>query len=533
MAAQKKLGVYWGDFGIHFVEVVKDSVALRTSVPFSAILDDTSSNFQSISEDARLLELIQKTLRNLRFSSVEAHLAVPSKDVIVRWFAIPFMKSHEIQGVVTFEARKYIPFPLEELDFTYYPSTFTRDGVKQIGIVFVGIRKEVLRRYITVLAQSGLNVIYTEPACMSFLRALVYRKVVDLSKMVAILNIDRNRAEIDIASNGFVKFVRDFNLSSGQTPGIDDPENFLRAKCYNESRISLDFFNRQHSEDVSQVIALTVVPDQAIGSGLMDDLGLPVISVDAASLINTNEAVEMGVVGAFGVALSGQIPTVVDFNLSEGDAATGVHVKTQERRAVKIPSFLFALISGFVSLSMLLGTWFLSYQQFVIKERAVAEVSLRLGKFIDMQQEEIESQQSKQKKVINTLKPLAYHSTLTPVALRLFHLLPEGMWLSSLSFSYKETSPEQRKRKEANKDVQKPAPVKGASNISIRNLSINFSGYIFLDDPNMQYDAVNHFLSTLRADDELAKYGTNFKLMSLKVQAEKGKDITSFTIVSQ
>ena len=114
-----------------------------------------------------LLDILQKTVRNKGFSTTETYLSLPSKDILIRWFLIPWMKTSEIQAVVSFEAKKYIPFDIEETAYTYYPTTVTKDGGRQIGILFVAIRKNTIEKYINILIQAGLNIVYSEPGAMS------------------------------------------------------------------------------------------------------------------------------------------------------------------------------------------------------------------------------------------------------------------------------------------------------------------------------------------------------------------------------
>ena len=137
MVIQRKLGIYWGTAGISFVELNKDALLASAFVSFADLQrSDPVVGIKHLSEDVRLLDLIQKALRAGSFSTGNAFFSLPSNDIIVRWFVIPWMKPEEIQGVVAFEAKKYIPFPLEELVFNYYPSTITKDGSRQIGIAF-------------------------------------------------------------------------------------------------------------------------------------------------------------------------------------------------------------------------------------------------------------------------------------------------------------------------------------------------------------------------------------------------------------
>ena len=119
MLRQKKIGLYWGQKGLSLVEVHKNELVMFSVIPFDSLENNPIVGIRSFIEDPRLLDLIQSAYRSARFSTIDTCLSLPSKDIIVRWFIIPWMRPSEIQGVVVFEARKYIPFPLEDLFFSY------------------------------------------------------------------------------------------------------------------------------------------------------------------------------------------------------------------------------------------------------------------------------------------------------------------------------------------------------------------------------------------------------------------------------
>ena len=375
MAGQGKLGVFWGQDGLSFVEAMKGTPTHKAFLSFSSFRD--AQGAVPVTQDARLLEEIQKTVRNNAFTSTDIYFSIPSKDIIVRWFVIPWMRPYEIQGVVAFEVRKYLPFPLEELVYTYYPSTITQSGMKQIGVVFVGIRKETFQYYARVLTQSGLNVIFCEPSSMSLLRVLVFRKALDPQQNTAILQINGDGGEIDIVSGGFVKFVRDFSLSSGGTAAFQDTEDFARAKLYNEVRISLDFFNRQHSEEVTRIIALTTADNRGLANGLMEDLGSAVVPVDVSQMVGGADQVGVGALSAFGITLSGDVPEVIDFNISEGEVEVAIRKKDQP--VSKMPRHVWPAASVIVSAMIIVLLWLAGQQQMGVRNAEIASLKKSLG----------------------------------------------------------------------------------------------------------------------------------------------------------
>jgi hypothetical protein len=523
MTGISKLGLSWADRGISLVQVNKNNILETAYIPFDDFQDSELS--QSITADPRLLEVLQQTVRNQGFSTSEVHLSLPSRDVIIRWFLIPWMKPHEVQGVVAFEARKYIPFQLEELIYTYYPSTIVQAGVKQVAVVFVAIRKEVFKRYSNALSQAGLNVVYSEPSSISFLRALFIRKILDVHHVAAILRMDElNSCELDIVSDGVVKFIRDFNL--GQNASAADGSDVLRSKLYNEIRLSFDFFHRAHPEtEVGRIVAFSSQLNREVFSGIGEDLGIPVLTADVSSILEKTDVTDVGAVGAFGAALSGSVRQVVDLNLSEGDASV-VQLKTEEKNTLKVPPFIFS-IAAFIFFIIAVGSvWGITTGILSEKRRQVAIVKERLGQFSDLPLEDIQRKQTEQEIVLKAISSLELRTEFTPFVIQLVKSLPEGMWLTSLNVYFNQKTP-------GTDTPGAPELDSTGSKQAFSGLRLSLSGYVYKGDSTTELEVAYQFAASLKADEKISRYLKEIKVTSTRNEVVDGSPATFFTLTSQ
>jgi len=235
MSSGKKLGLYWGSGAFSIVEANQDAPVKTFRIPIhSDGVDALQPNAQS--DDARLAGILKEALRANQVISNTIHLALPSKDIVIRSFVIPFLKPHEIKGVVEFEIKKYIPFNLKELAYSFHASSIVEDKIKRLRIHFVAIRKEILEHYSSILKQAGLNVVLSEPAPMCLTRALIAKKFIKPEQKVAIIQTDFTDSRIIIFDNGVVQFVRDFQLYN---PGMNTPSpepELLKKNCLMKSR---------------------------------------------------------------------------------------------------------------------------------------------------------------------------------------------------------------------------------------------------------------------------------------------------------
>jgi hypothetical protein len=532
MPISKRLGLYWGESGLDLVEIAHDGPKLSAKVSFDDLENNPMIGVKTLTEDLRLLDLLQKTIRNSAFSTVDTYLSLPSKDIIIRWFIIPWMRPAEIEGVVSFEARKYLPFPLEDLVYTYFPSPINKGGNRQIGIIFISIRKTNLDKYVNVLLQAGLNVVCSEPASMSLIRALVMRKAVDVDKVTAVLNIHHDSGEILITSQGFVKFTRDFKIASQGDPQLASSQEVIKAKFFNEVKIALEFFSRQHiDEEVQKIIVLSSGAYKDLWSGLAEELSVPVTSSDLLSVMKGEDSSEFGLINAYGAALSGSVPVVVDFNLSEGQGQSAKAGKgTKEVSSSKKMAFL--VMSVVLGLSLIVGTFLWTEKVLVSKKAIKSEQVTKLGKFAAMDLTAIVSDMDSVKTRLGAVRSLRFRGETTPFIVTLAKLLPPGVWMRNITLEFKDIPEKQKKAASADQESGKKGKKASYYKLTTKsNLSI--TGYCFLDDPNAEFQAVSTFVTNLQSSPEISSLFKEIKLKSARSLEMESRQVVDFLIVCE
>ncbi|MBF0619145.1 MAG: pilus assembly protein PilM [Candidatus Omnitrophica bacterium] len=536
MSTAKRLGIFWGEEGFNLVDVSKETPTESVFIPFPKSLTPGTS---AVTNDVQVLDILQKAIRSRGFSTSEAYLSIPSRDIIIRWFVIPSMKPSEIQGVVAFEAKKYIPFGLDELTHTYYPSMITVEGVPQIGILFVGIKKTIFQQYTNVLIQSGLNLVYSEPGSMSLVRAFVARKMITNEEVCAILSITKDQGEIIIASQGFVKFIRDFKLQAGSGPEGVAEMDLVKAKLFNEVRVSMDFFTRQHPGiEVGRVLTISSGAPSGLWAGLGDDLGITVQGVDPSYVMDRALAPDTGALHAYGVALAGHVTSVIDFNLSEGGAAQSIKALTTKPEGANSKILALAVILVCLGIGAVFFANFTTAYLLKQQDTEIAAIQAKLGSMRDMARDEIESKEKLEKRKNDALRSLPVRSRIAPLIIRLISLIPDGIWFENLNVSSGEKG-EDGKKKSSSHSSKSSNSSKSAENRPLEYYklvgfeALTASGYAYLEDSNAEFELINRFVETLRADPDFSARFSDIKFGSLQVQDLKGKKVTSFTITCQ
>ena len=528
MASEKRLGVYSGATGFTLVQLENNTPAIGTFVPFVSPEDVAHPvDKKHLPKDMQILDALQKSVRSKGFSTQETFLSIPSKDIIIRWFSIPWMKSSEIQDVVIFEAKKYIPFPINELSYTYFPSNIQGSNPRQIGIIFVAIRKDVFEKHSDALMQAGINVIYSEPASASLFRALVFRKIVDPEELTAIVYVDGYTGELLICEKGYVKFIREFSLQGGVHQGVSalHVDDELRSKVYNEVRISSEFFLRQYGgEEVRRMVAISIGGNSALWDKMGEELGVHVEIVDVSRLVDHNDCNSMAAVYAYGVAMMSKVIAVIDFNLFEGSKQQ-VSLKQveidQRRKALILP-----LAVGAGVFTLIFSGSFFTDQLINNFRKEVVTLEREIGGYVDIEESVAVQQKMKSVKKLFALKSLTFDARATKILVRLVKRLPSGFWLESVSLSFKDEPVSARK-----------VPEPGNKEVDYYSLQtkteMTFSGYVSLKDNNIEFEMVNHFFNALSSDNLFATNFTQIKIVSLQVREYDNKKVTAFSITCE
>ncbi len=112
---------------------------------------------QDISAAGTLKDAIAAVIREGRFKSKQVVSSVSGRSVIVRYITTPFMKGDELRAAMRLEADKYIPFDVNEVILDCAPlDDKPTPGAKEMRVVLVAVKKEVVNEHVRVLQEVGL-----------------------------------------------------------------------------------------------------------------------------------------------------------------------------------------------------------------------------------------------------------------------------------------------------------------------------------------------------------------------------------------
>ncbi len=496
--SEKRLGIFWGQGSLYCVDVAFGQKNIFT-VPFGQTVQGSIEGGPFSSEGMEIVALIQNTFRQHQITSSVANLSLPTQDIIFRSFIIPWMQSYEIKGVVDFEAGKYVPFALNELSYTFYPTTITEGRTRRIRIVFVAIKKTILENYIKILEQAALNIQIAEPATLSLIRALAVKDVLPMDETIALVEQGEDGGNIVVVDNHLPYFVREFQFhlpEKGQ--GHPDPHATI-TQMVNEVRISLNYLKRQDENFVvKKIVFLAALPSPDIAQRIKDDLGISVVSITPDAILPDSGVQEIHFLKAHGAMLHQSVRLPADLSLG------GIEPRATNI-ALMLPStkgpvhYRNIVLTAFICVLVIAAAIFLSMSRITNRKNYKTALSDQLKSWKDVSISKLRIDSEELSKKIDYFKKLPLRSDVASLLVLLPMLLPDGVWIEEINIAY---LPILSSEQEARKLSMAGTTVASSSEKPV----VDIQGYAYSENPNEQFKLVNTLLENFKVNKELSTF---------------------------
>ena len=157
------MGIDIGTMGIKIVQLgeEKDKLKLETyglleTYDSFELLNNSLRIKNSASLNSRVSELLSEVIRKSGATAKQAAMSVPIFSTFSSLIELPDMSDSEIKSAIPFEARKYIPIPLDEVILGWNVigrkdnqklGGLSGGKSKKVQILLVAISKEIAKRY--------------------------------------------------------------------------------------------------------------------------------------------------------------------------------------------------------------------------------------------------------------------------------------------------------------------------------------------------------------------------------------------------
>ena len=196
------LGIDIGYGGIKLVELKTEKGRSRL-VTYSYANVPIETLEQSLIHDVPgTAELIKQMVAKARASSKKVIAALPISSVFSSVLSVPTVNEKELKELVTAQAKKLLPLPIEEvsLDIKVIDKTEPKEGEGKPAtrVLVTAAPKTVVAKYIEIFKQTGLELISLETEAFAEIRSLVGK---DRSTMM-LIDIGALRTNVLVVKNG-------------------------------------------------------------------------------------------------------------------------------------------------------------------------------------------------------------------------------------------------------------------------------------------------------------------------------------------
>lgn len=108
----------------------------------------------SATDDKELIQKLRQILKKLGYNNNRLLVALPRQRVTSRYLKVPTQIPKELDGIVSLQAARYLPYPANELITAYQVTSFDKEGCSEVNLVIV--HKDIIEYYLNILR--GLNI---------------------------------------------------------------------------------------------------------------------------------------------------------------------------------------------------------------------------------------------------------------------------------------------------------------------------------------------------------------------------------------
>ena len=514
-----KLGIYFGSQGISIVETKLKQPVNNIFIPRSVISPDELLE-EKVPESEKIAALIKNELINRRIDAKEVTIILSGRDLIIRTFEMPILPKEELLTAINFEAKKFIPFKVEEL-FSDSQSKLDKTS-KNNFILFVGIKKETFDNYLSIFRELNLKIKSIEYAAFSILRLLKLAKIKEKG-IIAIIDIDliqNEEANFVVLEDGFPLFSRDLTTmgetkeDTGKAQDVisDFKENqstMILEKLKREILVSLNYYDRKFlGKNISRIFFIMNPLHQQSLSEIFKDVSLDIQFIDIHKYIEEAIPFSLSFIKAYSGSLS-EIHTNLKVDLLSAKEKASKEIDVKTPKAFSLIALLepyYKVVLACISICIMIFV-FGEYRMLPLKKELVNKVSLRPKVAIgnpESSYEELNVLYSQYNERKNTLDNLfTKQKYLTSILDSIPRLVPEGLWLESISIKNNETGD---------------------------NMVLTLEGVVYLEDSNEGIELVNNFLSNLNASSIFSQYFKEISIVSLDSRQNEKGILTNFSI---
>lgn len=207
-------GIDIGNHSIKVAEVKRNSETSAELVGFGSIETPFGliNSEDQVAKD-RLANKIKDVISSSGISTKKCVAALPEASIFTRLVTVPKVEESQLEELVFWEARQYIPIPMANVQQDYIPIAEKEvNGKKMIQILLVAAPKTLVNRYMDIVQSAGLELLALETETIATSRAISFST--EIKDTVMALDFGANGTDMSVMKNGHMIFSQSLNTGS-------------------------------------------------------------------------------------------------------------------------------------------------------------------------------------------------------------------------------------------------------------------------------------------------------------------------------
>jgi type IV pilus assembly protein PilM len=207
---ESSLGIDIGTSSVKIVELQSESGGKIELTNYGEGIIGTDTILQSSSSKlsvSQATEIIKKVIKEAKIIETRAIMSLPVFSGFSTVISLPEMPDSELDQAVLYEAKKYIPLPLSEVQFEWVKIKSVKKDT--INVLIVAVTNELISKYQEIAKLSGLTLSYLELDTFSMARSLIS----EMNKSVLIINIGSRNTTLSLVENEWPIVTRSLDMS--------------------------------------------------------------------------------------------------------------------------------------------------------------------------------------------------------------------------------------------------------------------------------------------------------------------------------
>ena len=215
------------DFGTHSVKAV-ELKGITTQTPQLINFGSQTTphgviNSEDKADQKKLADVVKKLYEDSKIKNKTIVVALPEFSVFTRFLEFPGVKKEELKDAVFYEAKQYIPVPIEEVRMSYIPIGFN-EAKNAPRVLLVAAPLKIIETYMAISEFAGLDIAAIETESVALGRA-IYRAT--KQKHVVMLDFGANSTDMSIMMDGYLVFSQSISIGADSlTQAIINKFNF-------------------------------------------------------------------------------------------------------------------------------------------------------------------------------------------------------------------------------------------------------------------------------------------------------------------